>query len=504
LVFYQLISGGLGDSAPKAAEFSVVAAARNLPRGTRLTAGDLTVTRWAGEEQPTGAYTEAGELAGRLVERDVREGEPIFESGLAGPGKAAGAGAIPPGMRAVSIHLAEFAGVAKIIENGDRVDVLAADADRRPGNLGARVHTVLQGVQVLDAGKNEEPGSRRGGTPVLTVLVEAKDAETLTLADQAGAIRVVLRNPLDNAVEESGGASWQDVVSSRPGTANREQAQARPARNVSQVTQPAAPHARQLAARAAGIKAGIDMVMPDLHSRLPEATQPAVQPVAPDAGGGATSVLLAVTFAGLGDEALAELTAGLANRFTNAPMILSAFRTGWDLQGRVRALQQRQRLEVFADPNLLAIEQTEARFERALDTSAGGSANQPRHAQAAGCADRIGMRVSFVPTIGKENKLRIRVTSEVAVPGAAPAGTGGDCAGHVAVREWSGEIELADGQGFWIRGLIDRPGAWDLLRKLFPQRPLEHNRNDELAILVTPTLVNGDKGGQPLAAAVPR
>jgi hypothetical protein len=52
-----------------------------------------------------------------------------------------------------------------------------------------------------------------------------------------------------------------------------------------------------------------------------------------------------------------------------------------------------------------------------------------------------------------------------------------------------------------VRGLIDRPGAWTFLRRLFPQRPLEYERNDELAILVTPKLITADK---PLSAALPR
>jgi Flp pilus assembly secretin CpaC len=114
------------------------------------------------------------------------------------------------------------------------------------------------------------------------------------------------------------------------------------------------------------------------------------------------------------------------------------------------------------------------------------------------------MRVSFLPTIGKENRLRIRVTSEVAVPGAVKTAAPGGCETLVALREWSGEIELADGQSFWVRGLIDRPGAWDFLRRLFPQRPLQHDRNDELAILVTPKLIAAQKTGKPLSAAMPR
>jgi pilus assembly protein CpaB len=492
VVFYQLISGSLAGTANHKTEaHPVVTAARDLPRGTRLTAADLKVITWNGETPP-GAFTQPTELAGRLVDRDLRQGEPIFDTGLTSPGKTGGAGAIPPGMRAVSIHLSEYAGVAKLLENGDRVDVLAADAERRPGNLDARIHTVLQGVLVLDSGKEEEGVARHGAGPVVTLLVEAKDAELLSLADQAGAIRFALRNPLDDTTEESRSAGWQDVVGKRLSTTGRDRGAPLP-RNISQAKAPAKAHKKPVAEA----KDDIAAVLPELHARRAGETTAQTPPEK------ANGVLLAITFAGLGDEALAELTAGLAHRYTSTPLILSAFQPDWDVQGRVRALQEAQHLEVFAAPSLLAIAESETHFERTSDT-AGAAQNSEHGAPPSGCSDRIGVRVSFLPSVAAGNRLRIRVTSEVAVPDAETV-TAGNCETPlVATREWSGEIELADGQSFWVRGLIDRPGAWDFLRRLFPQRPLEYDRNDELAILVTPKLVGTDKSGKPLTAALPR
>lgn len=499
VVFYQLISDSLADSAShKTEEHPVVTAARDLPRGTRLAAEDLKVTSLGGEK-PSGAFTQPTELTGRLVDRDLRQGEPIFDSGLIAPGQSGGAGAIPPGMRAVSIHLAESAGVAKLLENGDRVDVLAADAERRPGNLGARVHTVLQGVVVLDTGKDEDP--RRAAPPVVTLLVEAKDAELLSLADQAGAIRIALRNPLDVETSEEGrGAGWHDVVSKGPARGGRERADSSAPRHITQ----AKPAAK--AQRARSTEGGeLAAVMPELHSRRPDANTAAANTATGQTPAEADGVLLAITFAGLGDEALAELTAGLDQRYLGSPLILSAFQPGWDVPARVRALQEAQRLEVFADPSVLAIEQTEAHFERTSDAAGAIPLNGERSAPEGGCSGRVGVRVSFRPTVGADKRLRIRVTSEVAVPGSDQSAAAGDCLTPlVAMRQWSGEIEIADGQSFWVRGLIDRPGAWDFLRRLFPQRRLEYDRNDELAILVTPRLVASDKRGKPLSAAMPR
>jgi Flp pilus assembly protein CpaB len=491
VVFYKLISGNLAGSSSHGDEHPVVTAARDLPRGTRLAAKDLKVITWNGDK-PAGAFGQATDLTGRLVDRDLRQGEPIFDTGVSAPGEAGGAGTIPPGMRAVSIHLSEYAGVAQMLENGDKVDVLAADSERRPGNLSARIHTVLQGAVILDTGKEEDVNKRRGPGLVVTLLVEAKDSELLSLADQAGAIRFALRNPLDETTEESPGADWQDVAGKRS-SSSREHAGIAP-RNISRATPPARPKPALPEESSNDLAA----VMPDLHSRLHEAKAPGAAPAETN------NVLLAITFAGLGDEALQELTAGLAQRYTGAPVILSAFQPDWDVARRVRELQKAQRLEVFADPNVLALPETEAHFERTSDSAGGSSLNWERGAKPGDCSGRVGVRVTFRPTVRGDKRLRIRVTSEVAVPNAAQTVTAGNCeAPLVATREWSGEIELANGQSFWVRGLIDRPGAWDFLRRLFPQRPLEHNRNDELAILVTPTLV-ADTPGKPLSAALPR
>ncbi len=501
VVFYKLISGSLAGNGHPTAEQRVVTAARDLPRGTHLTANDLKVITWSGDK-PAGAFEQPKDLTGRLVDRDLREGEPIFDTGVSAPGENDGAGAIPPGMRAVSIHLSEYAGVAKMLENGDKVDVLAADSERRPGNLNTRVHTVLQGVVVLDNGKLEDANARRGVGPIVTLLVAAKDAEILSLADQAGAIRFALRNPLDDTTEESKGADWQDVTGKR--TSSSREREINPPRSISR----SRPAQRPQPARSADSGSDLAAVMPDLHSRrpetrLPEARLPETKPP-PAADSDSNGVLLAITFAGLGDEALQELTAGLAQRYSGAPVILSAFQPEWNVAQRVRALQQAERLEVFADPNVLAMPATEAHFERASDSNGSTTLNWEHGAKSSDCTGRVGVRVTFVPTVSAGKRLRIRVTSEVAVPGAEPAAAAGDCAAPlVSTREWSGEIELADGQSFWVRGLIDRPGAWDFLRRLFPQRPLEHDRNDELAILVTPTLVAGARG-KPLSAALPR
>ena len=96
-------------------------------------------------------------------------------------------------MRAVSVHVTEFAGVTRIFEPGDRVDVLMATGRPLPGDGKATLKTILQNVEVLTTGYEQIPGSRGSMQPVATLLVDVQDSEMLNTADHAGFIRLALR-----------------------------------------------------------------------------------------------------------------------------------------------------------------------------------------------------------------------------------------------------------------------------------------------------------------------
>jgi Flp pilus assembly protein CpaB len=48
--------------------------------------------------------------------------------------------------------------------------------------------------------------------PVATLLVDVQDSEMLNTADHAGFIRLALRNPLDDGVEETSKSQLSDVL----------------------------------------------------------------------------------------------------------------------------------------------------------------------------------------------------------------------------------------------------------------------------------------------------
>ena len=83
------------------------------------------------------------------------DGEPVLESRLAPKGAGAGLPSmIPPGMRAVAVHVNEVVGVAGFVVPGMRVDVLiSGNPPQGNGNQGTLTKTLLQNIEVLSAGQ---------------------------------------------------------------------------------------------------------------------------------------------------------------------------------------------------------------------------------------------------------------------------------------------------------------------------------------------------------------
>jgi Flp pilus assembly protein CpaB len=115
---------------PDAARATVLAAARDLPPGRVLAATDLrTVLRESGT-LPTGALRDAKVVAGHTLAAPVRAGELLTDVRLLGPRLAAAATG-DTDARIVPISLADR-GVADMLREGDRVDVVAPAAGGFP------------------------------------------------------------------------------------------------------------------------------------------------------------------------------------------------------------------------------------------------------------------------------------------------------------------------------------------------------------------------------------
>ena len=190
-IFYGLFVGKLKTaSAPGP---SIVVAARNLDRGASLRAADVKLTPWGGAAIPEGALTAVSLVDGLTLISSMQENEPVLQSRLASRTSGAGAGlGIAPGMRAVSIHATDSSGIVSLLRPGHRVDVqlVLTQSSSLP-----ELRTILQNIEVLSVA----PSDGRANNPVVTLLVNPEGADMAGLGDSAAHLRLLLRNPLDDA-----------------------------------------------------------------------------------------------------------------------------------------------------------------------------------------------------------------------------------------------------------------------------------------------------------------
>jgi pilus assembly protein CpaB len=188
----------------------VIMAAHNLEVGAMIKDSDLKVGDWTGTLPPN-AMTKKEDVVGRGVVSTVYDGEPILENRLAPKGAGAGLPSmIPPGMRAVALHVNEVVGVAGFVVAGMRVDILiSGNPPQSNGSVGTVTKTLLQNIEVLSAGQEfkKDVEGKPIAVGVINVLVTPQQAEVLSLASNQTTIQLVLRNPLDTQVAKTTGAA---------------------------------------------------------------------------------------------------------------------------------------------------------------------------------------------------------------------------------------------------------------------------------------------------------
>jgi Flp pilus assembly protein CpaB len=173
---------------------SVLVAGRDLPAGRTVTAGDLRTAHLPADAVPAGRFARLPAPA--VLGSPLREGEPLTDARLLGPGLLTGA---RPGRVAMPVRLSDPAGAA-VVRTGDRVDVLAAAASG--SSDGPAQHLVL-GAQVLAVPpvSEEEHGVFTGGaaptgdTGVVILAVTSAEAERLTAAQPQSYLSVAVLPP---------------------------------------------------------------------------------------------------------------------------------------------------------------------------------------------------------------------------------------------------------------------------------------------------------------------
>ena len=183
---------------------------------------------------------------------------------------------------------------------------------------------------------------------------------------------------------------------------------------------------------------------------------------------------------------------------------LFAFRPDLNIGATIKALQERNLLQILAEPNLITVEGKEATFLAGgsfpfptITTTPTGGATAPVITVQ---FKPFGVKLDFTPTVTPQGSIDLKVAPEVSSLDYANAVTlQGFLIPALSQRRAETEVILKDGESFAIAGLIDNsvietlskiPGLGDMpiLGKIFRSRSTQKS-TDELLVVVTPHFV---------------
>jgi pilus assembly protein CpaB len=194
----------------------VVVAQQDIPARSKITREMISLTGYPKELIVNGALTDLKEVEGHLTVARIRAKDQIRSSDLVGEGQVPTlAYDIPHGMRAIAIQAGEVMAVGTAVKPGDRVDILATYTS--PTTRQETTQMILQNVLVLAVNKGETDAQSKGGGAAssMTLAVKPEEAELLTAADRAGALRVALRGVQDKTIIPSVGVEARDFPGRR-------------------------------------------------------------------------------------------------------------------------------------------------------------------------------------------------------------------------------------------------------------------------------------------------
>jgi pilus assembly protein CpaC len=188
-----------------------------------------------------------------------------------------------------------------------------------------------------------------------------------------------------------------------------------------------------------------------------------------------------------------------------------AFRPDLNFGATLRLMQNKNMLEILAEPNLMTVSGKPASFLAGgefpfpviTSTGSGGQSSPVVTIQ----FREFGVRLNFTPTVDSTGMIHLKVNPEVSALDFANAlQIQGFMIPAISTRKAETEVDLREGESFAIAGLIDNrvtevmskvPGFGDvpILGRLFRSRS-QNKVNTELLVVVTPRFVKPIAAGQ--------
>lgn len=209
----------------------VVIAIKRISPGTAVERNMIELKSIPVDFIQPGALNSLESALGKRVAIDISVGEQILQSKFAdsmprGPGSTL-AMKTPFGKRATTLSIDELSAVGGMVRPGDYVDVLGSFPF--PQMVGDKVEMqvvsvmLFQNILVLAVGNELErelssntargsQSSPRQTSATITLAFSPQEAELITFAQEQGKLRLILRSPLDTAVQAVPIASWDTLL----------------------------------------------------------------------------------------------------------------------------------------------------------------------------------------------------------------------------------------------------------------------------------------------------
>ncbi len=180
---------------------TVIAAAIDIPYGTKVESRHVRVMELPEGTSPERAVREQEAVIGAVAKTDVLRGEILMTDRFAQHDSGSTLAAlVSDNKRAVTVRVDDVVGVAGFLLPGNRVDVLATRVDMQSRR--ATTTTILENIKVLAV---DQTASTNQDEPVIVraVTLEMSPAQTeaLVKAKEEGTIQLTLRNPLEQEID---------------------------------------------------------------------------------------------------------------------------------------------------------------------------------------------------------------------------------------------------------------------------------------------------------------
>ena len=200
----------------------VAVALVDISLGARIAPEMVRMVDWPSSALPPGAINDPKLLDARVTRTSIQHGEPIMESKLAPPGTQGGLSAVVgEGKRAMTVRVNDVVGVAGFALPGNYVDILVNTQDDAAktgtGRDPSISKIVLERILVLAiAQESNRDDTKPKVVNAVTLELTPDQVEKLDLARSVGTLSLVLRNQIDPAPVNTGGATKESLLGLKP------------------------------------------------------------------------------------------------------------------------------------------------------------------------------------------------------------------------------------------------------------------------------------------------